>query len=158
MFQKAAKTCFFKHGENWLWELNKWSHPGSKWEAHWESVKWPRSCFLSSHSWIHQRENLPHTISSEPAIPVRRHSNVLSLNGKWIFLQIYCMILQYRAFKRYKSGKPRTIISQKSFCVTYISFHFTFYAQAILTTCADASGTANVISIVCVLANKFSFF
>lgn len=79
---------------------------------------------------------------------VHRHGNVLSLNGKWIFLQIYCMILQYRAFKRYKSGKPRTVISQKSFCVTYISFHFTFYAQAILTMCAAASGTANVISIV----------
>lgn len=89
---------------------------------------------------IHQRQNLP-------TIPVRRHGNVLSLNGKWIFLQIYCMILQYRAFKRYKSGKPRTIISQKSFCVTYISFHFTFYAQAISTTCTAASGSADVISI-----------
>lgn len=88
------------------------------------------------------------THNSERAIAVHRHGNVLSLNAKWIFLQIYCMILQYRAFQGYKRGKPRTIIFQKSFGVTYIGFHLTFFAQAISTTHAGAWGTADVISIV----------
>lgn len=107
------------------WEQNEHKTNTFIWERSVSKIMFSFNMIL-----LNIRRGASPTHNSKQTIAVHRHGNVLSLNAKWIFLQIYCMILQYRAFQGYKRGKPRTIILKKSFGVTYIGFHLTFFCTS----------------------------